>query len=135
MEDISNFFEMFTGWVAYQLSDNTIPSIFFVCLIIFLLLFLIWAQFKKGDLFDVRAFVCEYKFIGDKGQYVPSTDKGILVGCWLISSYLTIKHYSDVAMGTYLTIWVVNGGFASLSKFHALKILKGEKHDEPIHPA
>lgn len=122
---MSNLIEMLTNWVAYQLMDHTAASIFFVGILVFIFVFLVWAQFRR-DMFDVRAFVCEYK----NGQMIPATDKGILVGCWIISSYLVIQHYSDTALGAYLTIWVVNGGFAAIKKFQDLKILKGVKDDE-----
>lgn len=47
---------------------------------------------------------------GTDGVRRVDTSKAILVGVFLVSSYLLADNYSESAFVFYLTAWIVNGG-------------------------
>ena len=47
---------------------------------------------------------------GTDGIRRVDTSKSVLVGTFLVSSYLVADNYSDTALGVYLGAWVINGG-------------------------
>jgi hypothetical protein len=108
--------DILSGWLAYVLMNNNVATFIFVGVLLEVIGILIWVQFKK-DTFDLRAIYSTYQ----NGQLVPDTSKSLLVGTWIVSSYLTIEHYSDAAVLAYLTAWVINGGFAALAKYQLAK--------------
>jgi hypothetical protein len=111
--------EIINGWFAYILSTNSATTFVFAGVLVITACMLVWVQMRK-DQFDLRAIISTYK----DGHYVPVTDKTLLVGCWLVSSYLVIEHYTDTALAAYLTLWVINGGVAGWTK---VKKVEAEK--------
>lgn len=111
--------DIIKGWLAYQFMNNSTTTLIFLGIVVLTACILIWMQFKKDE-FDLRALICEMR--GEKA--VPATDKTLLVGSWIISSYLTIEHYSEGALTAYLTLWVLNGGVAVLRKNAAATAVK-----------
>ena len=103
--------DVLTGWFAYIVSANSGATFWFACIVVLVGMMLVRMQMRK-DNFDFRAIISTWK----DDHYVPTTDKTLLVGCWLVSSYAVMEHYSDTALGAYLTIWVLNGGIAAWSK-------------------
>lgn len=111
--------EILNGWFAYILTNNSGTTFAFAGMSVILCGVLVWVQMRR-DQFDLRAIISTYK----DGHYVPVTDKTLLVGCWVVSSYLTIEHYSDTALAAYLALWVANGGIAGWTK---VKKVQAEK--------
>jgi len=111
--------EILNGWFAYILATNSGITFVFAGVFVIICGMLVWVQMRR-DQFDLRAIISTYK----DGHYVPVTDKTLLVGCWVVSSYLVIEHYSDTALTAYLTLWVLNGGVAGWAK---IKKLEAEK--------
>jgi drug/metabolite transporter superfamily protein YnfA len=103
--------EIINGWLAYILSNNSATTFVFAGVVVIVACLLVWVQMRK-DQFDLRAIISTYK----DGHYVPVTDKTLLVGCWLVSSYLVIDHYSETALAAYLTLWVANSGIRAIYK-------------------
>lgn len=111
--------EILNGWFAYVLANNSVTTFVFAGVLVIVACMLVWVQMRR-DQFDLRAIISTYK----DGHYVPVTDKTLLVGCWLVSSYLVIEHYTDTALAAYLTLWVLNGGVAGWTK---VKKVQAEK--------
>jgi hypothetical protein len=112
--------EIINGWFAYVIATNSVATFLFAGMIVAIIILLTWMQ-MLDDKFDLRAIISTYK----DGHYVPTTDKTLLVGCWIVSSYAVFEHYSDSLMGVYLGAWVLNGGVAAWSKARADKEAKG----------
>lgn len=111
--------EILNGWFAYILTSNSGVTFMFAGLSVVLCGLLVWVQMRR-DQFDLRAIISTYK----DGHYVPVTDKSLLVGCWLVSSYLVIEHYSEAVLAVYLGAWVLNGGISGAIK---VKKVQAEK--------
>lgn len=102
--------EVITGYFAYLISSNSVATFLFVGILLLMFGSLVWMQMRKDE-FDLRAIISNYV----DGKYVPATDKTLLVGSWVVSTYLTIEHYSDTALTAYLGLWVLNGGVKALA--------------------
>lgn len=111
--------DVLTGYFAYLVSSNSMTTFVFVGILMLVMCMLVWVQMRR-DKFDMRAVISTYK----DDHYVPVTDKTLLVGCWLVSSYLVIEHYSETALTAYLGLWVANGGIAGWTK---VKKVQAEK--------
>lgn len=111
--------EILNGWFAYVLASASGATIVFAWVLVAVVGVLVRLQMRKDE-FDLRAIISTYK----DGHYVPVTDKSLLVGCWVVSSYLVIEHYSDTALAAYLTLWVANGGISGWTK---VKKVQAEK--------
>jgi hypothetical protein len=109
--------DVITGHFAYLLATNSITTFLFAGVLGVVAVLLMWVQMRR-DKFDLRAIISTYK----DGHYVPVTDKTLLVGCWVVSSYLVIEHYTETALSAYLAFWVINGGVAALAKIGKLKV-------------
>ena len=72
---------------------------------------------NKNDTFDIRDIICSWDAKSKK--QIVSTDKTLLAGAFLTSSYVVIHNYSEVALAAYLAAWVTNGGIASYHKLKA----------------
>lgn len=88
-------------------------SIIFAGLLAFIFLMLFVMQFIKDD-FDIRDVICSWD--EKNKRKVISTSKSFLAGAFAVSSYVLIEHYSDTALGVYLTAWVANGGVVAWQK-------------------
>ena len=111
--------EVLTGYFAYIISNNNVATFLFVGFLAMLFGMLIWMQMRR-DTFDLRAIISNYVVVDGEGRYVPATDKTLLVGTWVVTSYLVIEHYTDAALLAYGTLWVVNGGVVVLAKYGKL---------------
>jgi len=103
--------DILNGWFAYVLTTNSGVTFIFAGVLFFTAIILVLLQLKDDE-FDFRAIISEYR----DGHYVPVTAKTLLVGCWLVSTYLTVAHYTETALTAYLGFWVLNGGVAAWSK-------------------
>jgi len=70
-------------------------------------LWLLWVWQRRKDNFDLRDALTSP---GTDGVRRVDTSKTLLVGVFLVSSYLVSDNYSDTALGVYLGAWVINGG-------------------------
>ena len=87
-------------------------GIFWLGLITLAVLLLIWWH-TRHDTFDIRDAITSP---GTDSVRRVDTSKSILVGAFLVSSYWITEHYSDTALGLYLSAWVINGGAVLLQK-------------------
>ena len=90
----------------YFYGPSGIVSIIFIVLMMVALGLLFFWQ-RRADTFDLRDAITAP---GPDNVRRVDTSKAILVGTFLVSSYLVADNYSDAALGVYLTAWVVNGG-------------------------
>lgn len=107
------------GWFAYVLMDNSLLSFLFAGLLTFLILVL-WRMQRQPDSFDLRDLICEWN--AEHTLQIVSTNKTLLTGAFLTSSYYVIRNSSDAAFFAYLTAWVVNGGITAWQKTQAAKV-------------
>ena len=89
----------------FYLPTNAV-TVTFVLLII-AAIWLLWVWQKKKDNFDLRDALTSP---GSDGIRRVDTSKSLLVGVFMVSSYLVADNYSDTALGVYLGAWVINGG-------------------------
>lgn len=90
-----------------------IPSILFIAGLAGLIVML-WMAQRKPDGFDMRDIICSWDKKHEK--QIVSTSKALLTGAFLVSSYVLIAHYTETALGLYLTAFVVNGGVVAWQK-------------------
>jgi hypothetical protein len=107
---MDNLGQIISGWFAYILMDNSVLSFLFVGLII-LISILFWKmQRDKNDTFDLKDIIC--KWDSEHKKQIVATDKSLLTGAFLVSSYYVVHNISDTAYAAYLSAWVLNGGIA-----------------------
>lgn len=94
----------------------TIPAHLFaigvIAVIVVSALLLVWWH-TRHDNFDLRDAITSP---GTDGIRRVDTSKSILVGAFLVSSYWITEHFSETALGLYLSAWVINGGAVLLQK-------------------
>jgi hypothetical protein len=95
----------------FFLPSGIVGIIFLVLMLIAVVMLWKW-QMTKDD-FDLRDAITAPQ---PDGARRVETSKFILVGTFLVSSYLIADNYSDTALGVYLGAWVINGGAVLLFK-------------------
>ena len=85
---------------------TNVVTLIFGGLLVFVLL-LLWRWQTRKDDFDLRDAIT---VPGPDGIRRVDCSKSLLVGTFLVSSYLVADHYTDTALTIYLGAWVINGG-------------------------
>lgn len=94
------------GLFTYFSGPSGLLSILVIAIILASVAMLIRWHFQPGD-FDLRDALTAPT---PDGKRRVDTSKAILVGVFLVSSYLVADNYSEGALGLYLGAWILNGG-------------------------
>ena len=104
-------------YLSYFYGPSGIVSVIFALIMVGSVAMLVRWQVRRDD-FDLRDAITAPT---PDGKRRVDTSKALLVGTFLVSSYLIADNYSDGALGIYLTAWVVNGGAVLAYKAFAPK--------------
>jgi heme A synthase len=102
------------GWLAYMLMENSGIAMLFVILLLIIAWMLWHSQSVKDDYFDLRDIICSWD--DENKRQIVSTNKSLLAGAFLVSSFYVLRNHSDAAFGIYIGAWVLNGGIAAWQK-------------------